>query len=212
MTGLSIFTAIIVVLTVLCNFIKFGPFNITLALPPIVIGSALYGKKSGMYLGFVFSLVVFISGLAGWDGGVVMYLMSINAIGCMVIIFTRGLVAGYCSGLVYSWLEKKSIHLGVMGAAIITPIINTGLFIIGMLIVFFSTLEDWAGGQAVSYFIIVGLVGVNFIVEMIVNLVLSEGITTIIKTVGSRKQNTEKAVPAAAEAVAEASETIPEEK
>lgn len=187
MTGLSIFTAIIVVLTILCNFIRFGPFSITLALPPIVIGSALYGKRSGMYLGFIFSLTVFVSGLIGWDGGVVMYLMSINALGCMAIIFSRGIIAGWCSGLVYSWLEKKNVHLGVMAAAIITPVLNTGLFIVGMLICFFSTLESWAGGQAVSYYIIVGLVGVNFIVELIVNLVLSEGITTIIKAAGKRK-------------------------
>ena len=43
MPGLSIFTAVIVVLTVLCTFVRFGPFSITLALAPIVIGAALYG-------------------------------------------------------------------------------------------------------------------------------------------------------------------------
>ena len=43
MTGLAIFTAIIVVLQVLCTFVRFGPFSITLALAPIIIGTAIYG-------------------------------------------------------------------------------------------------------------------------------------------------------------------------
>ena len=41
MTGMSIFIAIIVVLTILCTFVRFGPFSITLALAPIIIGIAL---------------------------------------------------------------------------------------------------------------------------------------------------------------------------
>ena len=51
MAGLAIFTAIIVVLQVLCTFIRFGPFSITLALAPIIIGTAMYGKGAGAYLG-----------------------------------------------------------------------------------------------------------------------------------------------------------------
>ena len=85
MTGLAIFTAIIVVLQVLCTFIRFGPFSITLALAPIIIGTAIYGKKAGAYLGFVFGLVVLVTGLLGWDGGTVMLLMGINAVGCVLI-------------------------------------------------------------------------------------------------------------------------------
>ena len=45
MTGISIFTAIIIVLQIICTFVKFGPFSITLALAPILVCSALYGKN-----------------------------------------------------------------------------------------------------------------------------------------------------------------------
>lgn len=68
LTGISILAAVVVVLTVACNFIKFGPFSITLALAPIIIGSALYGKKAGGILGGVFGLVVLLTGLLGMDG------------------------------------------------------------------------------------------------------------------------------------------------
>ena len=43
MTGLAIFSAIIVVIQIVCTFVRFGPFSITLALAPIIIGTALYG-------------------------------------------------------------------------------------------------------------------------------------------------------------------------
>ena len=95
MTGLAIFTAIIVVLQVLCTFVRFGPFSITLALAPIIIATAIYGKGAGAYLGGVFGLVVLITGLLGWDGGTVMLLMSINPVACILICIVKGAAAGF---------------------------------------------------------------------------------------------------------------------
>lgn len=181
MAGMSIFIAIIVVLTILCTFVRFGPFSITLALAPIIIGTALYGPGAGAILGGVFGFVVLLTGVFGWDGGTVMYLMSLNALGCVLICIGKGAAAGWISGLVYRLIAKKNIHLGVVVAAIVCPIVNTGIFIIGMMLFYMSTLESWAGGQAVIYYAIFGLTGVNFLVELAVNLVLSSGITSIIR-------------------------------
>lgn len=66
LTGLALFTAIIVVLQLLGSFIKFGPFSISLVLIPIVVGAAVYGPKAGAYLGGVFGVVVLIACIAGW--------------------------------------------------------------------------------------------------------------------------------------------------
>ena len=183
MTGLAIFTAIIVVLTVLCNFVRFGPFSITLALAPIIIGTAIYGKSAGAYLGGVFGLVVILTGLLGWDGGTVMYLMSINPIGVIVICLGKGIAAGFFAGLVYERLCNKSEKGAVVAAGIACPIVNTGLFIIGMLVFFNSVLNGWAeaSGQALILYLIIGLTGINFLVELAVNIILSSGITHIIK-------------------------------
>ena len=187
MTGLSIFTAVIVVLTVLCNFVRFGPFSITLALAPIVIGAALYGPGAGAYLGSVFGLVVLLTGVFGWDGGTVMYLMSLNAVGCILICIGKGAAAGWVSGLLYRLIARKNMHLGVVAAAVLCPVVNTGIFIIGMMLFYMSTLESWAGGQAVIYYVIFGLTGINFLVELAVNLILSSGITSIIRYAKGRK-------------------------
>ena len=66
-------------------------------------------------------------------------------------------------------------------SGIVCPVVNTGLFIVGMLVFFFDTLSGWAGGQNLLLYIIVGLTGVNFLVELAVNIVLSSGITRIIR-------------------------------
>ena len=69
LVGLAILTAIIIVLQVVTTYFPTKPFAITLALIPIVIGSALYGAKAGAYLGAVFSVVVLIMCAAGADAG-----------------------------------------------------------------------------------------------------------------------------------------------
>ena len=187
MTGMSLMAAIIAVLTVLGNFVRFGPFPITLALAPIIIGAAMYGAGAGAILGGVFGLVTLISGLAGWDGGTVMYLMGIAPFACILVCVGKGVAAGWCAGLVYSAIEKKNRHVGVVAAGIVCPVVNTGVFIIGMLLFFTSALESWANGQGLMYYVIFGLTGVNFLVELAVNLVLSSGITAIIKYAKGRK-------------------------
>lgn len=181
LTGISILAAIVVVLTILCTFIKFGPFSITLALAPIIIGSALYGKKAGAVLGGVFGLVVLVTGLLGFDGGTVLYLCSQNAIATALICIVKGAAAGFAAGLVYELLAKKNLKFGVVVAGVVCPIVNTGLFILGMLAFFFDTLNAWAGGANLIYYLIVGLTGINFLIELGVNLLLSSAIVRIIK-------------------------------
>ena len=56
------FTVIIILLQLLGDSIDFGPFAISLVLLPIVMGAALFGPMAGAWFGFVFSMVVLLSG------------------------------------------------------------------------------------------------------------------------------------------------------
>lgn len=172
--------AIVVVLTVLCTFIRFGPFSITLALIPIIVGSILYGPGAGALLGAVFGLIVLVTGLFGWDGGTVLLLLSQN-LGAVVICLVKGAAAGWIPGLIYKALGDKNEKAAVVLAAIAAPVTNTLLFIIGMFVFYTSTLESWASGQAMVYFLIFGLTGINFLIELITNLALTSAVTAIIK-------------------------------
>lgn len=178
--GLGLLTAIVVVLQLLGSFIRFGPFSISLVLIPIVVGAALYGKLAGAWLGAAFGVAVFISGDAGG-------FLAVNPAGTVVTVLLKGLLAGLIAGVCYSLIEKKNKSLATIVAAIVCPIVNTGVFLIGCRLFFFDTIKEWAGGTDVFVYMITGLVGFNFLFELGANLILSP---TIVKLVSlGRKEN-----------------------
>ena len=89
--------------------------------------------------------------------------------------------AGALAGLVYAALAKKNTIVATVVAAIVEPIVNTGLFLVGCRLFFYETICSWAGSEAVGHYMIFGLVGVNFIIELVANLILSTAIVQIIK-------------------------------
>ena len=182
MTGLAILTAIIIVLQIFTTFVRFGPFSITLALIPIVVGAAMYGKGAGAYLGAVFSAVVVIMCITGGDlGGAMVW--AANPVMCVIMCMIKGTAAGFCAGAVYKLLCGKNRYLATFMAALVSPIVNTGIFIVGMLLFFRETLATWAGGSDLLTYIIFGLTGVNFLVELGVNMILSPVAVRIIDAV-----------------------------
>ena len=175
--GLGLFTAIIVVLQLLGSFVKFGPFSISLVLVPIVVGAALYGGASGFWLGLTFGTAVIISGDAS-------AFLSVNALGTLLTVFLKGSLAGLAAGLVYKAFERRGRTLAVVASAIICPIVNTGVFLIGCKLFFMETLMGWAeamGFADVGSYIIYGMIGGNFLFELLFNVVLSPVIVRLIR-------------------------------
>lgn len=176
LTGIAIFTAIVVVLQLLGSFIRFGPFSISLVLIPIVVGAAMYGTAAGAWLGFIFGLVVLLSGDAA-------AFLGVNALGTIITVIAKGTLAGLCAGLVFRALAKTNTYVAVIASAIVCPVVNTGVFLLGCLLFFMETINGWAAeahfANAGAY-MIVGLVGLNFVFELLVNVILSPVIVRII--------------------------------
>ncbi len=170
--GIGLFTAIIVVLQLLAATIKFGPFSITLVLAPIVIGAALYGIGAGAWLGLVFGVSVLISGDAA-------AFMTISPIGTVLTVLMKGMLAGLAAALVYKAIEGKNKTVAVVMAGIVSPIVNTGVFLAGCYIFF----QEWltaAFGTTGFATVVAGLVSVNFAVELGINMILASVIVRII--------------------------------
>ena len=177
LTGLALFTAIVVVLQLLGSFIRFGPFSISLVLIPIVVGAALYGAWAGAWLGFVFGVTVLLSGDAA-------AFLVVNPLGAVPVVLLKGALAGLCAGLVYRLIAKKNETAAVICAAVTAPVVNTGIFLLGCLVFFMPTINEWAAGAgfaSAGKFMIFGLVGGNFLFELLFNIVLSPVITRLIK-------------------------------
>ncbi len=177
LTGLALFTAIVVVLQFLGSFIRFGTFSISLVLIPIVVGAALYGPAAGAWLGFVFGMVVLLSGDAA-------PFLTVNPLGTVLTVLVKGSLSGLCAGLAYRALEKKNEWLAAFAAAVTAPVVNTGVFLIGCCLFFLPTISEWgkaAGFENVGAYMVTVFVGLNFLLELAVNLILSPVIVRLIK-------------------------------
>ena len=164
-----------------------GSLTLSLVLVPIVVGAVLFGANSGAILGGVFGVLVAIMAIQGQLGLLTNMMVAYNPLMTILICIFKGVAAGYVAGLVNSWFKKLSF-VGILLAAAVAPIVNTGIFVLGMLTVFKGVMMDFAGqigmgGTSALYFAVVVLVGVNFIIEFAANLVLSPAIASIVKAV-----------------------------
>lgn len=174
LTGLAILTALVVILQFLP--VKGPFFLITLTLIPIVIGSALYGAFAGAWLGFIFGVTVLLSGDAA-------AFLTINIPGTIATVLVKGTLAGLAAGLVYKLASKVNRYFGVICAALVAPVVNTGIFLLGCRLFFMDTVNGWAaasGYENVGAYMILSLVGINFLIELGVDLVCSPVILRLI--------------------------------
>lgn len=172
----AILTAIVVVLQILGGFIKFGPFSVSLVLIPIVIGAAKCGVKIGTWLGLVFGAVVLLNGDAT-------AFFAVNVFGTVLTVLLKGAACGFAAGLTYKLLAKYNKYAAVIAAAVVCPLVNTGVFLIGCLLFFLDTIKAWGADlgftNTVSY-IFLSMVGGNFLFELASNMILSPVILRIL--------------------------------
>lgn len=186
----ALLTALVVLLQFVSMAIRTGTFSITLSLVPIVIGAVLCGKGMGAWLGFVFGVTVLATGDAA-------PFMVVNALGTILTVLLKGTACGFVSGLVYELIakafgrnQKDVSYATAVISALICPVTNTGVFLLGCLAFFMDTLALWGEGLGfgsnVGKYMIFGLVGTNFLIEMAVIIVFAPAIVRIIKVVSKK--------------------------
>lgn len=176
---LAVLTAIVIILQMLAIFIRplFPAFTVSLVLMPIIIGAATTGIIGSTWLGFVFGIVVLISGDAN-------AFLAINPAGTFITVLLKGALAGFASGVAYKALSAKNKTVAAFVAAVLCPAVNTGIFIAGGYIFFLDTIAAWgmdAGFTSVASFIFVGMIGINFLIELGLNLILCPVIIRLIQ-------------------------------
>lgn len=178
----SVLTALVVILQFMGAFLHFGPFSVSLVLIPIVIGAALCGPAAGTWLGFAFSVIVLLSGDAG-------AFLAISIPGTIVTVLLKGTACGLVAGLVYKLLEKYNRYMAAIVSAVVCPIVNTGIFLIGCRLFFWDTIISWGqaeGFNNVARYVIFAFVGGNFLFELGLNVFLSPIIIRLLKIKGIR--------------------------
>ena len=171
LVGIATLAAIVIVLQLTSSYLPKlpGDLSLSLVLVPIVIGAILYGPIGGAILGFVFAFMVLVD-----PSTAVFY--EANVFATIVLVILKSTLAGFVAGLLFKLIYKFNFYLAIVVAAVITPCINTGIFILGASM-FYRGL--FGGGIAV----IIGIVGANFLVELGINVVLCPAIAIIIRTI-----------------------------
>ena len=171
----AMLAAVVVVLQMFVS-IPVGMFTITLTLVPVMLGAILFGPLSGAFLGGVFGVVVAIQVITGAAGPASTLMLTQAPVTTIVLCILKGALAGWVSGLVYKAVIKTDKKkLAVILSAIACPIVNTGVFCIGLTVFYNNLLNEWAvaGEYASAFtFIILGLIGLNFVIEFAVNVLL----------------------------------------
>jgi thiamine transporter ThiT len=176
---LSILTALLIVLNLLGSVFKIIT-NVNLTLIPIVLGALMLGVKGGFILGIISGLMTFLFGVTGVD-----YFTSILFGQHPVLTFltctVKITVAGVLGGLVYKLIANKNKLVATFVASAVVPIVNTGLFILGALTMSDSiSVLASSEGVDVIYFLIVICAGVNFLIELFINMVVAPAIHTVV--------------------------------
>ena len=176
MVMLALLTALVAILSYLGGFIKIGGLaSISLTLIPVVVGAALCGPLAGAWLGGVSGVVFFMTADAAfWFG------LSIP--GTIITVMVKGCLAGLAAGIVYKLLEKINVYLAVFTSAIVCPVVNTGIFLLGCRLFFMDAVSSGAASEGISVgaYLILFFVGLNFVFELLANVLLSPMIVRIL--------------------------------
>lgn len=164
-----------------------GSLTLSLVLVPIVVGAVLYGPGAGALLGGVFGALVSVMAIQGQLGALTNMMVEYNALLTVLVCMLKGVAAGFIPGLIAKAFKKHPFP-GIVLAAAAAPIMNTGIFLVGMLTIFKGVMLDFAAANQLEVtsaltFAVVVLVGINFVIEFAANLILSPAIASIVKAV-----------------------------
>ena len=177
-TGL--FLAAEIIFQVIGNYLTFGPVNINLSLITIVLAAALCGPLSGAVVGFFNGLMALLS------PSTLAIFMPLSPVGTVLACLFKTTVAGLVAGFVFNAFKNKNKMIGLLVSSFLVPVINTAIFTIFCLIFFRPFLESGVGNgySNIWAFLVFGVIGINFLFEIITTVFLS---TAVGMAIFSRK-------------------------
>ncbi len=183
---LAVLSAMVIVLQLFGSAIPIGTTSLSLVLIPIVVGGLVLGVKGGTFLGFLFGAFIFVwCGVLGYDPFTTFLFQQKPVITALICIL-KGTAAGFVPALLHRVLSRRLPFGSTVIAAAVAPICNTGLFLIGMLIIMNTLKAYLAGAVTVSYFF-TAIILVNFAVELTVNLIASPAIYRVWQVIRRKR-------------------------
>lgn len=187
LVGTSLLAAIVVVLQCFV-VIPLGAFFVTLTMLPIMLGAILYGPKAGAILGGTFGAVVVWQVFTGAAGVMSTQMLQMAPAVTVIVCLLKGILAGLGAGYVYKLFTRsnKQNTLSVILSAVACPLINTGIFVAALFVFYYDLLVTYAAENAFASafaFVFIGVVGLNFLVELVINVALIPIVLRLLRIV-----------------------------
>ncbi len=189
LTEMAILLALVVALQSISSV---GVVTLCLCLVPITLGSIVLDWKCGGILGFAFGLVALFWGIVGKDI-FTLYLFQASPIMTILICIVKGTLAGMVPAFIYGALKKFNPLVASIAAAISAPVVNTGVFALGCLIIKNDVISvaGKLGIEAVNFMALLFgvLITANFFIELLINVVFAPSLNKVAEIVSKRIKN-----------------------
>ncbi|MBR2870131.1 MAG: ECF transporter S component [Clostridia bacterium] len=186
---LGILIALVIVLQLFASAIPMFGITLNFSLIPIALAGILLGWVGGVIVGFSCGLVVFITMAVLGQEPSTAFLFQTNPFVLTLMCISKTTVAGLVSGLLHKVISKKNELVSVAVSSIVIPIINTGIYMLGIIIMK-DSVATFLGLQASTFSLVFaavfGLIWLNFVLEMAINVVLTPMLHRVIKAISKR--------------------------
>lgn len=183
--GILIFTLIMVVMAFTpLGFLKTSGLEASFLVVPVAIGAVVLGPSAGAFLGLVMGIVSFAQCFGTSDIGSA--LLNTSGINTFLLCIIPRVICGWMAGVFYDLLSKinKKGFVPQLAAAIVCPVVNFVLFMLGLSIFFgqapyIINLQSSMGVKGFFAFSF-ALGGMNLLYELLASLVITTVVTTVI--------------------------------
>lgn len=189
--NIAYFAALVALLVVLQLFASAIPmFGVTLnfSLIPIVLGGIFFGMWGGGLMGLISGLLTFlVTAVMGREPSTAFLFQASPVLLTLTCIF-KTTVAGFMAGLLYRLIAKKSPIAASYVSALVVPVLNTGLYLLG--IVFMKdAASEFLGTEATAEAVFIAvflMIWLNFVLEVVINVLFAPAICRIEHVVNSK--------------------------
>ncbi len=179
LTEMAILLALVIALQSISSV---GVVTLCLCLVPITLGSIVLDWKCGGILGFAFGLVALFWGIVGKDV-FTLYLFQASPVMTILICIVKGTLAGMVPAFAYNALKKFNPLVASITAAVIAPVVNTGIFALGCLIIRNDVISvaSKLGIEGVNFIsLLFGvLITTNFFIELVINVIFAPALDKV---------------------------------
>ena len=181
---LGILIALVIVLQLFASAIPMFGVTLNFSLIPIALAGILMGYIGGAIVGFSCGLVVFITMAVMGQEPSTLYLFQTNPVILTLMCIGKTTIAGLVSGLLYKLIEKKNKTIAVGVGALVIPIVNTGIYMLGIVLMKESASEFMgltSSSAGVVFGVVFGMIWLNFVLEMVINTIFTPILHRVIK-------------------------------